>query len=148
MFQTLAITDLDQAAQEKLQSLDVKKVAADLNLGEVTLKDIIADLLKPGRDMRDSFDAPVLRQDVLDIKDLQIGQKLEGVVRNVVDFGAFVDIGIHEDGLIHISKLSNSYVKHPSQVVSVGDLVTVWVDKLDIEREKVNLSLVAPRESN
>ena len=148
MFQTLAITDLDQAAQEKLQSLDVKTVAADLNLGEVTLKDIIADLLKPGRDMRDSFDAPVLRQDVLDIKDLQIGQKLEGVVRNVVDFGAFVDIGIHEDGLIHISKLSNSYVKHPSQVVSVGDLVTVWVDKLDIEREKVNLSLVAPRESN
>ena len=125
LFQTLAITDLDQAAQEKLQSLDVKKVAADLNLGEVTLKDIIADLLKPGRDMRDSFDAPVLRQDVLDIKDLQIGQKLEGVVRNVVDFGAFVDIGIHEDGLIHISKLSNSYVKHPSQVVSVGDLVTV-----------------------
>ena len=112
LFQTLAITDLDQAAQEKLQSLDVKKVAADLNLGEVTLKDIIADLLKPGRDMRDSFDAPVLRQDVLDIKDLQIGQKLEGVVRNVVD------------------------------------LVTVWVDKLDIEREKVNLSLVAPRESN
>lgn len=148
LFQKLAITDLDQAAQEKLQSLDVKKVAADLNLGEVTLKDIIADLLKPGRDMRDSFDAPVLRQDVLDIKDLQIGQKLEGVVRNVVDFGAFVDIGIHEDGLIHISKLSNSYVKHPSQVVSVGDLVTVWVDKLDIEREKVNLSLVAPRESN
>ena len=148
LLQTLAITDLDQAAQEKLQSLDVKKVAADLNLGEATLKDIIADLLKPGRDMRDSFDAPVLRQDVLDMKDLQIGQKLEGVVRNVVDFGAFVDIGIHEDGLIHISKLSNSYVKHPSQVVSVGDLVTVWVDKLDIEREKVNLSLVAPRESN
>ena len=148
LFQTLAITDLDQAAQEKLQSLDVKKVAADLNLGEATLKDIIADLLKPGRDMRDSFDAPVLRQDVLDMKDLQIGQKLEGVVRNVVDFGAFVDIGIHEDGLIHISKLSNSYVKHPSQAVSVGDLVTVWVDKLDIEREKVGLSLVAPRESN
>ena len=148
LFQMLAITDLDQAAQEKLQSLDVKKVAVDLDLGEATLKDIIADLLKPGRDMRDSFDAPVLRQDVLDIKDLQIGQKLEGVVRNVVDFGAFVDIGIHEDGLIHISKLSNRYVKHPSQVVSVGDLVTVWVDKLDIEREKVNLSLVAPRESN
>ena len=101
LFQMLAITDLDQAAQGKLQSLDVKKVAVDLDLGEATLKDIIADLLKPGRDMRDSFDAPVLRQDVLDIKDLQIGQKLEGVVRNVVDFGAFVDIGIHEDGLIH-----------------------------------------------
>ena len=148
LFQMLAVKDLNQDGQEKLQSLDVAKVVNDLGIGEATLKDIIADLLKPGRDLRDSFDAPVLRQDVLDIKDLQIGQKLEGVVRNVVDFGAFVDIGIHEDGLIHISKLSNNYVKHPSQVVSVGDLVTVWVDKLDIEREKVNLSLVAPRESN
>ena len=97
--------------------------------------------------MRDSFDAPVLRQDVLDIKDLRIGQKLEGVVRNVVDFGAFVDIGIHEDGLIHISKISKNFVKHPSQVLSVGDLVTVWVDKLDVEREKVNLSLIEPNES-
>ena len=148
LFQMLAIKDLNQDGQEKLQSLDVAKVVNDLGIGEVTLKDIIADLLKPGRDLRDSFDAPVLRQDVLDIKDLQIGQKLEGVVRNVVDFGAFVDIGIHEDGLIHISKLSNNYVKHPSQIVSVGDLVTVWVDKLDIEREKVNLSLVSPHESN
>ncbi len=144
LFQMLAVKDLNQDGQEKLQSLDVAKVVNDLGIGEATLKDIIADLLKPGRDLRDSFDAPVLRQDVLDIKDLQIGQKLEGVVRNVVDFGAFVDIGIHEDGLIHISKLSNNYVKHPSQVVSVGDLVTVWVDKLDIEREKVNLSLVSP----
>lgn len=148
LFQMLAIKDLNQDGQEKLQSLDVAKVVNDLGIGEATLKDIIADLLKSGRDLRDSFDAPVLRQDVLDIKDLQIGQKLEGVVRNVVDFGAFVDIGIHEDGLIHISKLSNNYVKHPSQVVSVGDLVTVWVDKLDIEREKVNLSLVSPHESN
>lgn len=148
LFQMLAVKDLNQDGQEKLQSLDVAKVVNDLGIGEATLKDIIADLLKPGRDLRDSFDAPVLRQDVLDIKDLQIGQKLEGVVRNVVDFGAFVDIGIHEDGLIHISKLSNNYVKHPSQVVSVGDLVTVWVDKLDIEREKVNLSLVSPHESN
>ncbi|MDK8090834.1 Tex family protein [Streptococcus intermedius] len=148
LFQMLAIKDLNQDGQEKLQSLDVAKVVNDLGIGEATLKDIIADLLKPGRDLRDSFDAPVLCQDVLDIKDLQIGQKLEGVVRNVVDFGAFVDIGIHEDGLIHISKLSNNYVKHPSQVVSVGDLVTVWVDKLDIEREKVNLSLVSPHESN
>ncbi|WP_247937726.1 Tex family protein [Streptococcus intermedius] len=148
LFQMLAIKDLNQDGQEKLQSLDVAKVVNNLGIGEATLKDIIADLLKPGRDLRDSFDAPVLRQDVLDIKDLQIGQKLEGVVRNVVDFGAFVDIGIHEDGLIHISKLSNNYVKHPSQVVSVGDLVTVWVDKLDIEREKVNLSLVSPHESN
>ena len=95
-----------------------------------------------------SFDAPVLRQDVLDIKDLVVGQKLEGVVRNVVDFGAFVDIGIHEDGLIHISHMSRKFIKHPSQVVSVGDLVTVWVKKIDTEREKVNLSLLAPDETD
>ena len=82
------------------------------------------------------------------MKDLKIGQKLEGVVRNVVDFGAFVEIGIHEDGLIHISQMSQQFIKHPSQVVSVGDLVTVWVYKIDLEREKVNLSLLAPHESD
>ena len=119
-----------------------------MTFGPETLKDIIADLLKPGRDFRDSFDAPVLRQDVLDIKDLVVGQKLEGVVRNVVDFGAFVDIGIHEDGLIHISHMIRKFIKHPSQVVSVGDLVTVWVKKIDTEREKVNLSLLAPNETD
>ena len=148
LFKRLEISSLDEAAQAKLKAVQIASLAAELGLGEETLKDIIADLLKPGRDLRDSFDAPVLRQDVLDIKDLRIGQKLEGVVRNVVDFGAFVDIGIHEDGLIHISKLSTDYIKHPSQVLSVGDLVTVWVDKLDVEREKVNLSLIAPNESN
>ena len=148
LFKRLEISSLDEAAQAKLKAVQIASLAAELGLGEETLKDIIADLLKPGRDLRDSFDAPVLRQDVLDIKDLRIGQKLEGVVRNVVDFGAFVDIGIHEDGLIHISKISKNFVKHPSQVLSVGDLVTVWVDKLDVEREKVNLSLIAPNESN
>ena len=148
LFKRLEISSLDEAAQAKLKAVQTASLAAKLGLGEETLKDIIADLLKPGRDLRDSFDAPVLRQDVLDIKDLRIGQKLEGVVRNVVDFGAFVDIGIHEDGLIHISKLSTDYIKHPSQLLSVGDLVTVWVDKLDVEREKVNLSLIAPNESN
>ena len=148
LFKRLEISSLDEAAQAKLKAVQVASLSAELGLGEETLKDIIADLLKPGRDLRDSFDAPVLRQDVLDIKDLRIGQKLEGVVRNVVDFGAFVDIGIHEDGLIHISKISKNFVKHPSQVLSVGDLVTVWVDKLDVEREKVNLSLIAPNESN
>ena len=148
LFKRLEISSLDEAAQAKLKAVETASLAAELGLGEETLKDIIADLLKPGRDLRDSFDAPVLRQDVLDIKDLRIGQKLEGVVRNVVDFGAFVDIGIHEDGLIHISKISKNFIKHPSQVLSVGDLVTVWVDKLDVEREKVNLSLIAPNESN
>lgn len=148
LFKKLGITELDASAQEKLKAVKIADMAGELDLGPETLKDIIADLLKPGRDLRDSFDAPVLRQDVLDIKDLQVGQKLEGVVRNVVDFGAFVDIGIHEDGLIHISQMSKTFVKHPSQVVSVGDVVTVWVKKIDVEREKVNLSLLAPNESH
>jgi len=148
LFKRLDIKDLNEEAQAKLKSVSIKEMAQELDLGQETLKDIIADLLKPGRDFRDSFDAPVLRQDVLDIKDLKVGQKLEGVVRNVVDFGAFVDIGIHEDGLIHISHMSKKFIKHPSQVVSVGDLVTVWVKKIDVQREKVNLSLLAPDESN
>ena len=148
LFTLLGITEMDEEAQAKLKQIDTVSMAQELEIGPETLKDIVADLLKPGRDLRDSFDAPVLRQDVLDLKDLKIGQKLEGVVRNVVDFGAFVDIGIHEDGLIHISQMSKQFIKHPSQVVSVGDLVTVWVYKIDLEREKVNLSLLAPHESD
>mgnify|MGYP000300053480 CR=1 FL=1 len=148
LFTLLGIREMDEEAQAKLKQIDTISMAQELEIGPETLKDIVADLLKPGRDLRDSFDAPVLRQDVLDLKDLKIGQKLEGVVRNVVDFGAFVDIGIHEDGLIHISQMSQQFIKHPSQVVSVGDLVTVWVYKIDLEREKVNLSLLAPHESD
>lgn len=148
LFTLLGIKEMDEEAQAKLKQIDTVSMAQELEIGPETLKDIVADLLKPGRDLRDSFDAPVLRQDVLDLKDLKIGQKLEGVVRNVVDFGAFVDIGIHEDGLIHISQMSQQFIKHPSQVVSVGDLVTVWVYKIDLEREKVNLSLIAPHESD
>ena len=144
----LDITDLDDSAKAKLQAVSVKDMAETIGLGQETLKDIIADLLKPGRDLRDDFEAPVLRQDVLDISDLEIGQKLEGTVRNVVDFGVFVDIGLHDDGLIHISQMSKSFVKHPSQVVSVGDVVTVWVSKIDKERGKINLSLVDLRELN
>ena len=148
LFTLLGIREMDEEAQAKLKQIDTVSMAQELEIGPETLKDIVADLLKPGRDLRDSFDAPVLRQDVLDLKDLKIGQKLEGVVRNVVDFGAFVDIGIHEDGLIHISQMSQQFIKHPSQVVSVGDLVTVWVYKIDLDREKVNLSLLAPHESD
>lgn len=148
LFTLLGIREMDEEAQAKLKQIDTVSMAQELEIGPETLKDIVADLLKPGRDLRDSFDTPVLRQDVLDLKDLKIGQKLEGVVRNVVDFGAFVDIGIHEDGLIHISQMSQQFIKHPSQVVSVGDLVTVWVYKIDLEREKVNLSLLAPHESD
>ena len=148
LFTLLGIREMDEEAQAKLKQIDTVSMAQELEIGPETLKDIVADLLKPGRDLRDSFDAPVLRQDVLDLTDLKNGQKLEGVVRNVVDFGAFVDIGIHEDGLIHISQMSQQFIKHPSQVVSVGDLVTVWVYKIDLEREKVNLSLLAPHESD
>ena len=148
LLKELDITDLDDSAKAKLQAVSVKDMAETIGLGQETLKDIIADLLKPGRDLRDDFEAPVLRQDVRDISDLEIGQKLEGTVRNVVDFGAFVDIGLHDDGLIHISQMSKSFVKHPSQVVSVGDVVTVWVSKIDKERGKINLSLVDLRELN
>lgn len=148
LLKELDITDLDDSAKAKLQAVSVKDMAETIGLGQETLKDIIADLLKPGRDLRDDFEAPVLRQDVLDISDLEIGQKLEGTVRNVVDFGVFIDIGLHDDGLIHISQMSKSFVKHPSQVVSVGDVVTVWVSKIDKERGKINLSLVDLRELN
>lgn len=146
LLQELNITDLDESAKAKLQAVSVPSMAETIGIGQETLKDIIADLLKPGRDLRDDFEAPVLRQDILDISDLEIGQKLEGTVRNVVDFGAFVDIGLHDDGLIHISQMSKSFVSHPSQVVSVGDIVTVWVSKIDKERGKINLSLIDLRE--
>ncbi|HEQ4630954.1 TPA: Tex family protein [Streptococcus pyogenes] len=148
LFKVLGIQDLDDAAKATLATVQVPQMAETLAIGQETLKDIIADLLKPGRDLRDDFEAPILRQDILDLKDLEIGQKLEGTVRNVVDFGAFVDIGVHEDGLIHISEMSKTFVNHPSQVVSVGDLVTVWVSKIDLDRHKVNLSLLPPRDTH
>ncbi|CAN2923658.1 Tex family protein [Streptococcus dysgalactiae] len=148
LFKVLEIHDLDEAAKAKLAAVTIPQMAETLGIGLETLNDIITDLLKPGRDLRDDFEAPILRQDILDLKDLAIGQKLEGTVRNVVDFGAFVDIGVHEDGLVHISEMSKTFVNHPSQVVSVGDLVTVWVSKIDLDRHKVNLSLLPPRDTH
>lgn len=148
LLEKLDITQLDDSSKQKLQAVVIADMAEELAIGQETLKDIIEDLLKPGRDLRDHFAAPVLRQDILDISDLSLGQKLEGTVRNVVDFGAFVDIGLHDDGLIHISQMSTTFINHPSQVVSVGDIVTVWVSKIDTERGKINLSLVAPNELN
>lgn len=148
LLEKLDITQLDDSSKQKLQAVVIADMAEELAIGQETLKDIIEDLLKPGRDLRDHFAAPVLRQDILDISDLSLGQKLEGTVRNVVDFGAFVDIGLHDDGLIHISQMSTTFINHPSQVVSVGDIVTVWVSKIDMERGKINLSLVAPNELN
>lgn len=119
---------------EALSQLSIKETAEALNIGELTLKDIIDALMKPGRDPRDELPAPLLKKEVLKLDDLKEGMELQGTVRNVVDFGAFVDIGVKQDGLVHISKLSNRFVKHPLDVVSVGDVVTVWVDSVDQQK--------------
>ncbi|HFI0038324.1 TPA: Tex family protein [Streptococcus suis] len=152
----LAIDHLDEAAQEKLKQVAIADTAEKIGVGQETLKDIIADLLKPGRDLRDDFEAPVLRQDVLDVKDLVVGQELQGTVRNIVDFGAFVDIGVHEDGLVHISRMvkrkrdkngRQQALPHPSEVLAVGEIVTVWVVEVDIKRNRIGLSLLKPNGS-
>lgn len=146
LLETLGIADLDAHSATILKKVNIVEMAEKLGVGRETLTDIIADLTKPGRDLRDNFDAPILRQDVLSAGDLRVGQKLEGAVRNVVDFGAFVDIGIKNDGLIHVSDLSKNFVKNPHEVVAVGQIVTVWVKSIDQERGKINLTLVEPRE--
>ncbi|HEL2145537.1 TPA: RNA-binding transcriptional accessory protein [Streptococcus suis] len=152
----LGIDHLDEAAQEKLKQVAIADTAEKIGVGQETLKDIIADLLKPGRDLRDDFEAPVLRQDVLDVKDLVVGQELQGTVRNIVDFGAFVDIGVHEDGLVHISRMvkrkrdkngRQQVLPHPSEVLAVGEIVTVWVVEVDIKRNRIGLSLLKPNGS-
>lgn len=146
LLETLDIADLDANSAAILKKVNIAEMSEKLSVGRETLTDIIADLTKPGRDLRDNFDAPILRQDVLSASDLRVGQKLEGAVRNVVDFGAFVDIGIKNDGLIHVSDLSKNFVKNPHEVVAVGQIVTVWVKSIDQERGKINLTLVEPRE--
>ncbi|HEL2555691.1 TPA: RNA-binding transcriptional accessory protein [Streptococcus suis] len=156
LLELLAIDHLDEAAQEKLKQVAIADTAEKIGVGQETLKDIIADLLKPGRDLRDDFEVPVLRQDVLDVKDLVVGQELQGTVRNIVDFGAFVDIGVHEDGLVHISRMvkrkrdkngRQQALPHPSEVLAVGEIVTVWVVEVDIKRNRIGLSLLKPNGS-
>ncbi|RAL22040.1 Tex family protein [Thermoflavimicrobium daqui] len=127
---------------DRLRELDIETTASQLGCGVPTLRDIIEALLRPGRDPREELPAPLLRSDVLEIKDLHIGMKLTGTVRNVVDFGAFVDIGLKHDGLVHISKLSKRFVKNPMDIVTVGDIVDVWVMTVDEERERVGLSMI------
>ena len=127
--------------KEKLATVKIPETASKLNVGEMTLKDIIEELSKPGRDTRDEMPKQILRADVLKFEDLKEGMVLTGTVRNVTDFGAFVDIGVKHDGLVHISQLSNSFVKNPSNVVSVGDIVKVKVIGIDTERQKVQLSM-------
>lgn len=130
--------------QQALKDIDVATLAEDLNIGPITLQDIIDSLIRPERDPRDDMPTPLLKQDVLKMEDLQKGMELEGTVRNVVDFGAFVDIGVKQDGLVHISKLSNRFVKHPLDVVSVGDIVTVWVDGVEVNKGRVSLTMLQP----
>lgn len=118
-----------------------KKVAEKLEIGLPTLQDIIKELQKPGRDPRDELPPPLLRTDVMDINDLKPGMELKGTVRNVIDFGAFVDIGVHQDGLVHISQITNKYIKHPSEVLKVGDIVTVWVLAVDVKKNRISLTM-------
>ncbi|HGF7127366.1 TPA: Tex family protein [Enterococcus faecium] len=135
-----------EEAVEKLTRLSAEKLAESLSVGEETLADILAGLTKPGRDMRDEMPAPLLRTDVLIMEDLKPGMELTGTVRNVIDFGAFVDIGVKQDGLVHISKLSKKFVKHPTDVVSVGDIVTVWIEQVDTKKGRISLTMLSPYE--
>ena len=130
----------------KINTYNIENLAKELNTDIYTLEDIVKSLKSPMLDPRDEMPQPLLKSDVLDIKDLKRGIKLQGTVRNVIDFGAFIDIGLHNDGLAHISKLTKKYIKHPSEILSVGDIVDCYVDEINIEKEKVNLSLIDPNE--
>ncbi|MGX6970552.1 Tex family protein [Vagococcus bubulae] len=129
---------------EKLEKVSVDKMSETLSIGKETLEDVIKALRQPGRDMRDDLAAPILRKDILKMEDLKPGMQLEGTVRNVVDFGAFVDIGVKQDGLVHISKLSQSYIKHPTDAVAVGDVVTVWIVDVDVQKQRITLTMIEP----
>ena len=147
LLQKLGLTEEDlvgerlKATADVLDKVNVKETAKELGIGEPTLRDIIAELKKPGRDPRDEAPAPVLKSDVMTIDDLEPGMSLRGTVRNVIDFGAFVDIGVHEDGLVHISEITTRYIKHPSEVLAVGDIVDVRVLSVDKKRERISLTM-------
>ena len=130
--------------EESLEKVDLGTLSEQLGLGEVTVKDIVETLMKPSRDPRDAFPQPLLKTDVLKMEDLKVGMELQGTVRNVVDFGAFVDVGVKQDGLVHISKLQKRRIKHPLEVVSLGDIVTVWVDKVEVDKGRIALTMIAP----
>ncbi|WP_188207787.1 Tex family protein [Alkalibacillus aidingensis] len=139
----LSISDIgSDRINEQINHSSIKKLQRGLNVGELTLQDIINDLKKPNRDPRDELPKPLLKTNVLSMEDLEQGMELQGTIRNVVDFGAFVDIGVKQDGLVHISKLSNRFVKNPLDVVAVGDIVTVWVDEVDVKRQRIALTMI------
>jgi len=130
---------------EKLDKINIDEYKEKLNTDIYTLEDVIKSLKSPSRDPRDEMPQPLLKSDVLELSDLSIGMKLQGTVRNVVDFGAFIDIGLHEDGLVHISKITDKYIKHPSEVLSVGDIVDCYVEEIKLDKKKVSLSLIQPK---
>jgi len=132
---------------DKLNKLDIDEYKEKLSTDIYTLEDVIKSLKSPNRDPRDEMPQPLLKSDILELKDLTIGMKLQGTVRNVVDFGAFIDIGLHEDGLVHISKITDKFIKHPNEVLSVGDIVDCYVDDIKLDKNKVSLSLIEPKES-
>ncbi|MEK5331019.1 Tex family protein [Lysinibacillus sp. FSL W8-0992] len=133
-----------QKAEEAIASLNVQELSNTLGMGVVTIQDIVDTLKKPSRDPRDAFPQPLLKTDVLKMEDLQVGMELQGTVRNVVDFGAFVDIGVKQDGLVHISKLQKKRIKHPLEVVALGDIVTVWVEQIEVNKGRISLTMLPP----
>lgn len=147
-----SVTDEDvrsgnvSAVKQYVETVGTSALAKQLDIGEPTLIDITKEIAKPGRDPRDELPAPMLRTDVMDIKDLKVGMELKGTVRNVIDFGAFVDVGVHQDGLVHISQITDKYIKHPSDVLKVGDIVTVWVISVDVDKKRIGLSMKKPKE--
>ena len=139
----LNIKDINESEfKEELKKQNITELSKLLDTDVYTLEDIIKELLSPGLDPRDTLEAPILKSDILHLEDLKVGMQLQGTVRNVASFGAFVDIGLHDDGLIHISKMSNNFVSNPLDIVNVGDIVTCYVDKIDLDKQKVNLSLI------
>ncbi len=138
-------TDKIASLKEQAEKEGLKNLSNQIGVGEPTLLDMIEELLRPGRDMRDNLPKPLLRTDVMDMKDLKAGMELIGTVRNVIDFGAFIDIGVHQDGLVHISQICNRYIKHPGEVLKVGDVVKVWVISVDIAKKRIALTMKEPK---
>ncbi|WP_107839624.1 Tex family protein [Metasolibacillus meyeri] len=136
-----------EKAEQAISDLSIAQLSAELNVGEVTVKDLVDTLMKPTRDPRDAFPQPLLKTDVLQMEDLKVGMELQGTVRNVVDFGAFIDIGVKQDGLVHISKLQKRRIKHPLEVVALGDIVTVWVEKVEVGKGRISLTMLAPQQN-
>jgi len=132
--------------KEKIAELGEQETAEKLGIGVPTLNDMVTELLRPGRDPRDELPAPMLRTDVLSMEDLKPGMELDGTVRNVIDFGAFVDIGVHQDGLVHISEICDKYIKHPSEVLKVGDIVKVRILTVDMAKKRIALTMKQPAE--